>query len=308
MTVQVPAKVLGGGVLDALFQPHQFHVLRHHVDEDIGGQPVPPVGNPLDKVGIAQGGDAHRPPLIVDLGVVLVDLELADHVAQLTQLPVAQPLGTVFVQHGDLVKGDLLHLVGEISVLDGQQSRIVPRSEDHRGHQRPHNAHHQSSGQEQGGDLALLFYKAEIPLGAAALKPGGHHGAGHVYQAQQEQEAIEALILRIEGRQGKIEVNRPHHQGDQQVEQGSGQRRANGLSGFSRPLRPGGACPCSLPRLLIQIVEQILKCHDFPLFPGGRAPPDPKARFLPSLFSGMIPYPVIKSIPFYKILMLALFF
>ena len=87
-----------------------------------------------------------------------------------------------------------------------------------------------------------------------------------------------------------------------------GQRRANGLSGFSRPLRPGGACPCSLPRLLIQIVEQILKCHDFPLFPGGRAPPDPKARFLPSLFLGMIPYPVIKSIPFYKILMLALFF
>ena len=38
MAVEVPAEVLRRGVVDALVQPHHLHILRHHIDEQIGGQ------------------------------------------------------------------------------------------------------------------------------------------------------------------------------------------------------------------------------------------------------------------------------
>ena len=66
---EVPAEVLGGGVLHALVQPDHLRLLGHHVDDHVGGQAVGPVGEPLDQVSVGQGGHPHRAALIVDLGV-----------------------------------------------------------------------------------------------------------------------------------------------------------------------------------------------------------------------------------------------
>ena len=88
VAVEVAAKVLGGGVLHALAQPHQLHILRHHVDEQIGGQAVGAVGEPLDDIAVQERGDPDRPAPVVDLGIVVGYLKLADHVAELAQLPV----------------------------------------------------------------------------------------------------------------------------------------------------------------------------------------------------------------------------
>ena len=111
MPVQVAAEMLGGGVLHALGQTHHLGVLRHHVDDQIGGQTALPVGEPFDEVAVAQAGHPHRAVLIVDLGVGGQNLKLAHHVAELAQLAAAQLGGGVRVQHGNLVIGDFLDVL-----------------------------------------------------------------------------------------------------------------------------------------------------------------------------------------------------
>ena len=110
MAVEIAVEILRRGVFHALVQADDGGLLRDHVDENIGRQALAAVGQPLEKVGVFQIGHAHRPVVIVDLRIGRRDLELADHVAQLAQLAVAQTLGRVLVQHGDLVEGNLRHI------------------------------------------------------------------------------------------------------------------------------------------------------------------------------------------------------
>ena len=195
VAVEVAAEMLGGGVVDAVLQSHHLHVLGHHVDEQIGGQTVGAVVQPLDDVAVAQGRHPHGATLIVDLGVVVGYLELGHHVRQLTQLAVAQLGGGVGIQHRDLVVADLLHLGGKVAVGDGQQVAVIPGAEqlpaDHRAHQR---RDHQCRRYDQRHG-ALLFQEAEVALHAGALKPGGQDGAAAVHGAHQQHEDIEILTL-----------------------------------------------------------------------------------------------------------------
>ena len=63
IAAQVPAEVLGGGIADALVQAHHVHVLGDHVDDEIGGQAVGAVVQPLDPVAVAQGVTRTGRPL-----------------------------------------------------------------------------------------------------------------------------------------------------------------------------------------------------------------------------------------------------
>ncbi len=85
----IPVQRLGEGVFHALLKPGDGGLLGHHVHHHIGGQAVSTVGEPLDEVGIGNGGHPDGPALIVDLGGVAGILKLADHVAEGAHLPVA---------------------------------------------------------------------------------------------------------------------------------------------------------------------------------------------------------------------------
>ena len=88
-TVEVAAEMLSGRVFHALVKAHDFGFLRYHVNDEVGGQTVGAVGEPLDRVPIAQRGDAHGAVLVVNLTVSGQNLELADHVAQFAELAAA---------------------------------------------------------------------------------------------------------------------------------------------------------------------------------------------------------------------------
>ena len=237
---EVPAEVLGGGVLHALVQADHLRLLGHHVDDQVGRQAVRPVGEPLDEVPIGQRGHPHRAALVVDLGVGGQDLELGDHVAQLAQHPAAQPLGGVLVQHGDLVVGDLLHLRGEVAGLDGQQLAVAPRPDDHPGGEAAddHGGDHGDDHEE--GDGALLLHEAEVALDALPLEAGGEDGADAVHRAQQEQKDVELLRVGVQGRQLKVEIPEAEEQRDAQIDERPGKGVADGLAGLALPFGPLG--------------------------------------------------------------------
>ena len=251
IAAQVPAEVLGGGIADALVQAHHVHVLGDHVDDEIGGQAVGAVVQPLDPVAVAQGRHPHRAALVVDLGIVPGHLELGHHVRQLAQLAVAQLLSGVPVQHGDLVIADLLDVGGEVAGLHRQQVPVGPgpehlpadgRADQRRDHQ--HQAQHK-------GDGALLFHKAEVALGPAALKPGGQHRAAAVHRAQQQCEHIEVAGVQVQRRQRHIEIDGSEHQRHRQVQQRPPHGGADGPALFFRPV---GHRPAPLEGVVVPAV------------------------------------------------------
>ena len=245
MAVEVAAEVLGGGVLHALVQAHHLRLLGHHVDDEVSGQALGAVGEPLDDVAVGKAGHPHRAALVVDLGVGGQNLKLAHHVRQLAQLAAAQPLGAVGVQHGDLVVADLVHLAGEIAGLHRQKLCVAAGADDLPGEQRAHQNRHRQAHHHKEGQGALLFHKGEIPLHVAAFKPRGEDGAGAVDRAEQEDKDVELLGLEVQRRKLQIEIDQAEDQGHQQVHQHPCHRafdhKAPGLAGRTVGLAAGVA-------------------------------------------------------------------
>ena len=237
MPLEVAAKVLGGGVADALLQAHHLHVLGHHVHDQIGGQTLGAVGEPLDQVCVFQSSHPHGPSLVVDLGEALLDLELRHHVRQLTQLPGGQPLGGVLVHHGDLVIGDLLHLRGKVALLNGQQLAVAAGPQHHPGADGAHQDHSDQRHHSEKGDGALLLHKVKVTLGALPLKAGGEHCAHAVHRADQEEEHVQFLGVEVQSGQLEIEVPQGEHQRHRQVDKHATHRTAHGLAGLPGLLR-----------------------------------------------------------------------
>ena len=197
MAFQFPPEVLRRSILHSLVQTDHFRLLRHHVDDKIGRQTVRTVGEPLHQVAVGQGGHPDRAALVVDLGIRGQDLKLGDHVAELAQLPAAQPLGGVRVQHGDLVVTDLLHLCGEVTGIQGQQLTVAACPDHYPGGSRAHSDGGDQRQQHQKRHRALLFHKLRISLDAVPLKAGGEHRAHAVYGAEQKRKDINSSAWRL---------------------------------------------------------------------------------------------------------------
>ena len=270
VAVEVAAEVLHVGVLDPLLQPHQLHVLGDHVDEQIGGQAVGAVGEPLDEVHIRQRGDAHRAAPVVDLGVVVDHVKLADHVAELAQLPVPQPLGGLPVQHGDLIVGDLVHLSGKVAHLDGQQLGVVLGPEDDRAYHAAADAQQQGQNSYRHRNQALSLQELEVPLHPLALKAAGEHGAAAVDDAQQQDEGVKLRGLEVDGRQVDVEVYESHRQCHGQIDEHPGDGafyRLAGLFRLGRAVLGGCAAGKSLPLKALGVLTG--KWHDVSPFSCG---------------------------------------
>ena len=240
MAVQVPAEVLRRGVLHALSQADHLGLLGHHVDNEIGGQAVGAVGEPLDQVSVGQRCHPDRAALVVDLGVIGQNFKLGHHIAELAQLPAAQAGGGVCVQHGNLVIRDFLHLSGEVTALDRQQLAVSPRPQHHPGADGAHGDGRNQDDQCQERDRALLLHKLDIALDAIPLEAGGHHRADAVHGAAEEEEYIELLGVEVDGRQLHVKIRQSEHQRHRQVDERPGKGVADGLPGLAGALGPGG--------------------------------------------------------------------
>ena len=231
VAVEVAGEVLGGGVLHALVKADDVHALIDHVDDEVGGKTGGAVVEPLDDVAVAQRGDAHGAAVVVDLGVVLRDLELGDHVGKLAKLAVAELLGAVLIEHGNAVVGDLGDLGGEVAGLDGEELLVAARAEhDPRGHAADDGKREQSGGEKER-DGALLLHEAEVALGPLALKAGGQQGAAAVDCAEKQDEAVELLGVEVDGGQLEVEVDRADEEGDEAID---GNALAGGADGLAR--------------------------------------------------------------------------
>ena len=170
MAIEISREMLGGRVLHAVFKAHDVDILRHHVDDEIGGKAFGAVVEPLDDVTVAKRRDAHGATVIVDLRVVRADLELRDHVGKFTEFAVAELLCAVLVKHGNAVVGDFVDLLGEAAIFDGQQRLIVLRAQHHPRCQRADERRDDEQCRNEERHGALLFDESEVALRARALK------------------------------------------------------------------------------------------------------------------------------------------
>ena len=230
MTVEVAGEMLRGGVLHAFLQTDDLDILRHHIDDQIGGQTLGAVVEPLDDIAVAQGRYTHGTPVVIDLGIVLGNLKLGDHIRQFAELAVAELFGAALVEHGDLVIGDLVHLVGEVRRCDGQQRLIIVCPQHDPGADPADDRRDDQRGDDKKRDRALLFHKAEIALDALALKAGGDERADAVHCAQQKYKAVKFLRVQIDGRQLHIKVDRAEQKRHQRIDRDALAFAADGLS------------------------------------------------------------------------------
>ena len=231
VAVNIPVQGLGEGVFHPLAQADHRGLLGDHVHHHIGGQAAAPVGQPLEQVGVADGGHPDGTALVVDLGGVVGVFKLADHVAEGAHLPVAQILGGGAVQSGDLAEGDLGHIVGEVAVFHGEQIPVGRGPEDGQGDHIAHCRHGEYGDQRDHHGQAAALHKGEP--GLDLLLGGGHHVAVQpagqqehaqgVHDAQQDQKAVKLAVVQVQGGQRDIEVYQPHRGGDEQAEQGAAQ-------------------------------------------------------------------------------------
>ena len=79
IAVDVARQRLAFGILDRMLaiEAHNLGILRSHVDNDICGNALLAILQPLEQVGVAKRAHAHRGVLVVDLAVQRRDLELA---------------------------------------------------------------------------------------------------------------------------------------------------------------------------------------------------------------------------------------
>ena len=89
MTVNVPVKIFGFGIADALFQFHTFCLLGGHVDAHIGRDTVLLVRQPLNGAGIAQGTDSGGSATEVNLAVLVHHYKLGNHICHASHFPVS---------------------------------------------------------------------------------------------------------------------------------------------------------------------------------------------------------------------------
>ena len=251
IAVEIASEMLRRGVANTVLQPVDFHILGHHVDDQIGGQAVGTVIEPLDDVAVAQGRHTDGAALVVDLGIVVGHFKLRYHVCQLAQLAVAQLLGAGAVQHGDLVKADLLHFGGKVALFHRQQVTVIRSAEYLPRNNGAHQCHSQQTYRQEKGHPALLFHKFEIALGSRPLKAGGDDGAHTVHHGQQHKEGVKLRRFEVDRRQRHIIVDGGKQQRHRQIDGRACCRCADGLTLLLGAVR--FACKGILPRKALKI-------------------------------------------------------
>ena len=146
--------------MDTLCYTNYIDLLGTHIDGHISGDTGGTVAEPLEEIGVIQISDPDGAVLIIDLRGRTADGELADQVAQLTQLAVCQIVGRDIVQHGNLVPVDLVDFGSEVAGFYVDQLGIRIGPEDFRTGQIAHQNHYQrqsDDGKRNGEFLSIVL-------------------------------------------------------------------------------------------------------------------------------------------------------
>ena len=127
IAVDVARQRLAFGILDRMLaiEAHNLGILRSHVDNDICGNALLAVLQPLEQVGVAKRAHAHRVVLVVDLAIGRRNFELAYQVGHAAHGSIAQKHGRIAVDNGDFVVVDLLNVLRELVVGRNQNVGVL---------------------------------------------------------------------------------------------------------------------------------------------------------------------------------------
>ena len=231
VAANIAQEQLGGGIFHPLLQTHQLGVLGDHIHLNVGGQALLVIVKPFDDVAVNQGGDPHGTVVQVDLGVILRNLELGNQVGHLAQLALAQLLGGVPVDDGDLIHGQLGHVGGEIAGFGLEQIPIPGGMEEGDAGQHQHQRQDKNSAEDQkhhfckpGHGAALRHRLARLAAdgevgqaGQGRQQPGEGNGSQHHHQGQDDERP----------EQGAGGMERGQHEPIQQKDHDSSQHAAN---------------------------------------------------------------------------------
>ena len=170
MPVQVPVEILRFGIFDALLQHDAFRILRGHVDQDVGRNAVPLIGQPLDGTGVNQRRDAHRHVVVVDLGIIVRHLKLGNHVHQASHLPVAQKGRGILIQKRDGTVIRLFDILGKFPGFHAHQLLIPFRIDHRRGQKRADPVNGQDHKQQDSKPFEQRIFGKGQPHG---IQSGG---------------------------------------------------------------------------------------------------------------------------------------
>ena len=90
MTVNIIEKRIGIGIIDRIFKANNLGILSAHIDDNVSRNARIVVGPPFEHVSIVERANTNWCILIIDLGVQVGNLELANIVGHCTHSAVAQ--------------------------------------------------------------------------------------------------------------------------------------------------------------------------------------------------------------------------
>ena len=235
MAVQIAAEVLSRSIVHPFRQTNHIYLLRHHINDEIGRQAGAAVIEPLEDIAVAQRGDPNGTTLVIDLGIVIRYLKLAYHIGQLAQFAVTQLFGRIPVQHGDLIKGDLLDILGKVTGLHSYQLGIGAAADDNAGKQPANHIDDKycSDNDKRHDAAALQQFPEGLAVFRLAIDAGSDNRRDAVYYREEQEKAIKCCRVQIDGRQLHIKVNETRHNGDDQIDENV----FAGKAGFSHKRR-----------------------------------------------------------------------
>ena len=221
MTHQVVAEIFRRGVVDTLCHTNHIDFLGAHVDGHISGDTGGFVIKPFEEIRIVQIGDADGATLIIDLSGGTVDHELADQIAEFTQLAVCQIVGGGVVQHGNLIPVDLVDFGCEVAVFNAQKLGVSIGPENLSTGQIADEDHHQhqgNDGRRDGELLEIVLEHFSWLVAEEGLSTTKQDQATGEYQAKSNDEEVELHRMDVQGRQFHIEVNSACNGGQNQAD------------------------------------------------------------------------------------------
>ena len=78
VAVDIAEEIFAWGIFHAAVQPHQVGLLGHHVNGQVGRQSLLMVKQPFDGICIPERRHAVGSAIIIDLGVIVLNLKLGD--------------------------------------------------------------------------------------------------------------------------------------------------------------------------------------------------------------------------------------
>src|SRR5699024_10336866 len=135
-----------------------------HIDLNIGRDPIPMIRKPLDQARIFQRRNSYRAVLIIDLGIQLIHFKLGHHIHHASHLSVSEERSRISVKKKDLIKRELLNILGELTCLNCHELLVFLCVNDRRRQQGSRKIYDNDRGKEAQDHLQSFGILDLIPV------------------------------------------------------------------------------------------------------------------------------------------------